>query len=77
MSREKLKRRALGLLGQSAALGGPLELPEGVVAFRVYGTGVPPEGVVVSREDLENGVVAVSSGPPQGGPHTMNGRSLI
>lgn len=77
MAGEKLKRRALGLLAQSEALGGPLALPEGAVAFRVYGTGMPPEGVEISREEMENGVVAVASGPPQGGTHTVNGRSLI
>lgn len=62
---DKIHRRALGLLGQSAALAGPVKLPKGVVGMRVYGTGLPKEGVYVSKEEMDAGIVAVDSGPPR------------
>lgn len=62
---DKIHGRALGILGQSAALAGPVELPAHVKGMRVYGTGLPKEGVYVSKEEMEAGVVAVESGPPR------------
>jgi hypothetical protein len=62
---DKIHRRALGMMAQSAALAGPVELPEGAEGMRVYGTGLPKEGVYVSKEEMEGGIVAVDSGPPR------------
>ena len=76
MSREKLERSVLGAMAHSAALAGPLELPEGAVGMTVYGPGLPKEGVYVSREEMEAGVVAVAAGPPRSSS-AVNGRSLI
>lgn len=67
MAGEKIRRRALEHLGIAKALGGPLTLPEGAVGVRVWGTGLPNEGVEISREEMEAGVVAVDAGPPPAG----------
>ncbi len=65
MAGEKIRRRALEHPGIAMALGGPPELPEGAVAVRVYGTGLPTEGVKIPREEMEAMLVLVDAGPPR------------
>ena len=75
MSGRKLTRRALGLLDAGyTAWGYEPKLQPGTTGMIIYGTGLPKEGVKISREEFEDGVIAVESGPSRsGGYGALNG----
>lgn len=57
---DKLTLRALDYLDYSSLFTGTLEFPEGTTGLRVYGTGLPREGVYVSKEQAD-GVTSVAT----------------